>query len=63
MAEFPPMKVEIACPVCEEPLPVPIAVTMEWVADNQQQMVSTPDLTDVWAHAWTHRTDRRVASA
>ena len=55
MAEFPPMQVEIACPFCEEPLPVPIAVTMEWVADNQQQMICTPDLTDVWAHAWTHR--------
>lgn len=43
------------CPGCGAPVPVPVAVVLT-VCDCglHQTIVSTPDLTDMAAHLWTH---------
>lgn len=43
----------LGCPECGEAIAVPITVTLAMGADGQL-LDCTPDLTDVWAHAWTH---------
>lgn len=49
--------VRVECPECHAAIRVPIAVTLSATAEGQS-MTADPDLSDVWAHAWTHEADR-----
>lgn len=49
--------VRVECPECGEHIDVPIAVALSTDAGGQS-MTADPDLSDVWAHAWTHEADR-----
>jgi hypothetical protein len=44
----------ILCPEpdCEEPITVGVVAQLD--GENLRELVLTPDLTDVWAHSWTH---------
>jgi hypothetical protein len=44
----------VQCPQCEEVIDIPIEVIITSPEDDQQFIRCEPDLTDVWAHAWTH---------
>ena len=46
-------RVAVICPECHQQVPVPITVRIEGT-DHQPTVVATPDMTDLWAHAWTH---------
>lgn len=52
--EVRPPSTRIICPVCEARIPVPIHVSLEHFSDEPSRLVAEPDMTDVWAHAWTH---------
>lgn len=48
---------QIACPACDTIVPVPV----EGHLDNEEhshlgeaRLVCEPDMTDLWAHMWTH---------
>lgn len=45
---------KILCPEsdCEEPLTVGVMAQLN--GESLRELVLTPDLTDVWAHSWTH---------
>lgn len=47
-------QVTIVCPECDARMPVPIHVRMQHFSDEPSRLVAEPDMTDVWAHAWTH---------
>jgi hypothetical protein len=42
------------CPKCREELDVPVKLSITTEGDGAQFIECDPDLTDVWAHAWTH---------
>lgn len=44
----------VQCPQCEQVIDIPIEVIITDPDDDQQFIRCDPDLTDVWAHAWTH---------
>lgn len=44
----------VICPECYEELEVPVNLTVTTHEDGSQFIDAEPDLTDVWAHAWTH---------
>jgi hypothetical protein len=45
----------VVCPECSAEIEIPITVRIEGDAfAGEQWMVCDPDLSDVWAHAWTH---------
>ncbi len=51
---------DIACPVCQTPVPVVVSCRTEnnenaWL--GQATMECTPDMTELWAHLWTHNED------
>lgn len=50
--------VHLECPTCGQVIAVPITVTVEESADGWL-LHCTPDLTDTWAHAWTHDGEER----
>lgn len=57
MAKAEPFVVYVACPwECGIPaLPIPVRVSFPRAGkDGNQVMHLDPDLTEVWAHAWTH---------
>lgn len=43
----------LRCPTCDVAITVPITVELSTGADGLV-LDCTPDLTDVWAHVWTH---------
>jgi hypothetical protein len=48
------ISVDIECP-CGVVVPVPIAIHLSAVHPvDQQRMTCEPDLTDLWAHSFTH---------
>lgn len=51
-----PPAIYLACPVCGETLAVELAVTVTGTkgGPTTATIEVTPDLADVWAHAWTH---------
>jgi hypothetical protein len=44
----------VACPECREEIYVPVNLKITTDGDGAQFIEAEPDLTDVWAHAWTH---------
>ena len=47
--------IEVICPECAAVLPIPVAVHIGAITeDGDLPVEAVPDLTDVWAHAWTH---------
>jgi hypothetical protein len=48
------MTVTVGCPECGEEITVPVAVGMPVDEAGVQRMTLEPDLSDLWAHAWTH---------
>jgi len=44
----------IACPECGEEIEVPVSLAVYEAEDGSRGITADPDLTDVWAHAWTH---------
>lgn len=46
----------VACPECGETIAVPITARLSAPGEDGQFVTCEPDLTDVWAHAWTHET-------
>lgn len=50
--------VEVICPVCEEVIPVEVTARIIDTADaHQMTLHCEPDLTDLWAHSFTHDQD------
>lgn len=45
--------VRLACPVCGETSPASVSAVIEG-EPGSEHLVCTPDMSDVWAHAWTH---------
>ena len=45
--------VHIGCPTCGSVIPVPFTAELAWQGDRQY-IEFEPDMTDLWAHAWTH---------
>lgn len=46
----------LLCPEdgCEEQMPLVLTVSFVFTAPHTQEIVIDPDLTDVWAHHFTH---------
>ena len=42
----------VLCPNCGTTINVPIDVTFAPLGDDRQEMICTPDMSDLWAHAW-----------
>lgn len=51
---------EIVCPECDAVLPVPVRMHLGAAENGQQMLVTDPDMTDLWAHAFTHEDTRWV---
>ena len=53
----------VACPDCGEELPIGLT-PLRLGTDEDGQQVASADLQmdDVWAHAWTHGTDKGIES-
>jgi hypothetical protein len=49
--------VPIGCGQCDTVVQVPVTADLQPNDDGDQELVCTPDLTDAWAHAWTHDPD------
>lgn len=45
--------VAIKCPACDTVIDVPITVQLVQQGDRQY-LNCDPDMTDLWAHAWSH---------
>jgi len=46
--------VVIRCPECQDEIPVPIHASLGESDDDRQYLNLNPDMSDLWAHAWTH---------
>lgn len=46
--------VTVQCPACDVQLPIPVTAHLSQVNRQQQELVCNPDMSDVWAHAFTH---------
>jgi hypothetical protein len=49
-----PLSVLVGCPECGQEIAVPVSVDMPMDDEGVQRMTFEPDLSDLWAHAWTH---------
>lgn len=49
---------EVLCP-CGTSIPVPIACHLEDRTDGSQELMTIPDMTDLWAHSFTHENEER----
>lgn len=50
----------VTCPVCDTTIDIPVnAEIADTTIDGEyiSSVVCTPDMSDVWAHAWTHEAD------
>lgn len=45
--------VEVICPACETLIGVDVSAEIVQQGDNPY-LATTPDMTDLWAHMWTH---------
>lgn len=43
---------KVACPQCAEEIPVPVLARLN--GEGQQALETQPDMSELWAHAWTH---------
>lgn len=50
--------VEVGCDHCGQIIPVPISVDLQPAETGDLRLVATPDLADLWAHAWWHEAGR-----
>lgn len=55
MSKFPVGTMTVRCPECSDEVGVPILGSVGRGSDGVQAITVEPDLTDVWAHAWTHQ--------
>lgn len=46
----------VSCP-CGEELPIPIHCELFTNEEGQQELAVKPDMTDMWAHYFTHEKD------
>lgn len=49
--------VDITCPDCDTVVPVPVTaeiVNNEYAHLGESRLVCEPDMTDMWAHTWSH---------
>jgi hypothetical protein len=46
--------IQFGCPDCGQPVPVPISATIT-TDQRHTDIHCTPDLTDAWAHSFTHQ--------
>lgn len=46
--------VMIQCPDCPEIIEVPMEATLGVDDDRVQRLLLEPEMSDLWAHAWTH---------
>lgn len=44
----------VVCPVCEEEVPVVVTATVTGTSGRTAYLVCEPDMSDMYAHAWTH---------
>lgn len=44
----------VQCPECDVVVPITVRAELARVSDHQQTISLEPDLTELWAHAWTH---------
>lgn len=42
----------VKCPQCQELLPVPVLARIN--GESEQALEVKPDMSEAWAHAWTH---------
>ncbi|MEQ6898998.1 hypothetical protein [Microbacterium sp. KR10-403] len=50
--------VNIQCPVCDTIIPAEVTAVLVPAAATESgriELACTPDLTDMWAHMWTHQ--------
>lgn len=47
-------RVEIICPECSATIPVSIESSIETLPCGDHELTLTPDMTDLWAHSFTH---------
>ena len=47
-------KIDIECPECEMVIPVRIEASLENSCMGDHELTLTPDMTDLWAHSFTH---------
>lgn len=48
---------QITCPVCETNMPVPVSGHIDnndYAHLGEARLVCEPDMTDMWAHMWSH---------
>lgn len=43
----------VACPVCGGQVPVPVLARI--TGESDPHLDTRPDMTEMWAHSWTHR--------
>ncbi|HCA85761.1 MAG TPA: hypothetical protein DEQ61_09835 [Streptomyces sp.] len=44
----------VQCPECDVVVPITIQAELARGDDDRQTISLEPDLTELWAHAWTH---------
>lgn len=48
---------DVACPVCDDTIPIPVKCVMldaDKAFTGEARLSCEPDMTDLWAHMWTH---------
>lgn len=45
----------VGCPACGENMPATVSAEIVEDEDGRPQLQCQPDMTDLWAHMWTHR--------
>ncbi|MFF4090397.1 hypothetical protein ACFYY9_26475 [Streptomyces nigra] len=45
---------QVQCPECDVVVPIVVRAELARVSDHQQTISLEPDLSELWAHAWTH---------
>ncbi|MER7733686.1 hypothetical protein ABTX80_22600 [Streptomyces erythrochromogenes] len=44
----------VQCPECDVVVPIAVQAELTELSDRRQGISLDPDLTELWAHAWTH---------
>ncbi|MFG6298344.1 hypothetical protein [Streptomyces rochei] len=44
----------VQCPECDVVVPIAVRAELARTSDHQQTISLEPDLSELWAHAWTH---------
>lgn len=48
---------QITCPECGQVIPIRVRAQLGLREDGRQTLITDPDMTDLWAHAWSHESD------